>query len=210
MTEIERFERRLATALERYADEVPTSVDAVGLARSIAAEEAGRGWRSILASWHRLTPAVRYALVLAILAALLVALGILSQRVLLVDDGAVSTGRMDCAGPSWTTSTVTTVRLACQGELPGLDTRDGLRIVLDQETDSAGFPVWSGRLDGSGSRGAWSGDIVVFVSWDGLVTGEAVLDGPDPDTQAELRLHLISDGGLAWGVLARRGSADAP
>lgn len=207
MAEIERFERDFAAALERYADEVPTAVDAAGLVRSITEVEARRGWRAIVEPWRQLVPAVRYAVVLAILVALVVALGILAQRLVFVDDGTLSTGRMTCTGPSMTTLTAAPARLECQGQLPELDGRVDIRIILDRRTESIGLPAWSGTIEATGPGGEWTGEIAALASWNGLVTGDATLRSSGRDEVT--RLHLMSDDGLAWGLLGARGMADA-
>lgn len=78
MADMDAFERRLADALRRYADEVSVAVDAAEVAHKVALEHPRRGaiggWRLVSLGWlgHRLWAPVPILLVVGLLFALMV------------------------------------------------------------------------------------------------------------------------------------------
>ena len=78
MADMDAFERRLADALRRYADEVSVAVDAAEVAHKVALEHPRRGgmggWRPVSLGWlgHRLWAPVPILLVVGLLFALMV------------------------------------------------------------------------------------------------------------------------------------------
>ena len=82
MTELDRFEGRFAAAYRRYLDEAPTNVDGAAMARAVAGS-AHAGTRTRSWPWAlRLTPALAWLVVLALLLAAFgaAALFVSSQR----------------------------------------------------------------------------------------------------------------------------------
>jgi hypothetical protein len=206
MAETERFERRLAEALERYAQEVPTRVDASGLVRSIAESEARRAWwRPIQLPWPtRVVPAVRLAIALAALLALVGALAILAQRLAPGQSDAVLTGRMECSGADWLAAAAP-VALDCTLDLHDDQVTGTARIRLDAATDLGAVSGRSGTID---VDGRWTGALTVTTAPNGITVGAAVLVGR-ADTGETIRMRLLSTDGLRWGLLGSRASGES-
>jgi hypothetical protein len=147
MTELDRFEGRFAAAYRRYLDEAPTDVDGGAMARSVAeAARAGTSTRSW--PWAlRLTPALAWVVVLALLLAAFgaAALFVSSQRTVLGFTCPAGTDP-DAAGPAaqarpdslpWRSNAYG------WGPPPSAFDRDSGKIVLLDNDVDGGPETWS-------------------------------------------------------------------
>lgn len=201
MAERDLFEAGFATALGRYADEVPVEVDPQAVARSIAAAEARRtGWRAIVAPWARQAPAVRYALVLAAIVALAVAFAILAQRLAPAPVDEILSGRMRCPATPWIGS-AEPVTLACTMDVGALGGTAAARLDLEPIEGIDSLGQWAGSIRVGPAGTGWTGRIVLFVAPVGIIAGDARLAGEGPQAGRTTGLHLLSDDGLTWGVV---------
>ncbi len=208
MADTERFEGRFAEALERYAAEAPTAVDAAGLTRSVAEAEARRAWwRSVALPWStRAGPAARLAIALVALLALTWALAVLAQRLAPGPSGGVLTGQMTCTGADPTIVTAP-VELDCTLDLAGARVAGAARIKLDAAIALGAITSRVGTID---VDGRWAGGLTVKTAPNGVAVGVAVLvgqAGPDGET---IRMRLLSTDGMHWGLLGSQSAGDSP
>lgn len=194
------FEERLGIALRRYADEVPTDVDAAEVARSVAAAEQGSTWRRI----GGLLPLRAASLIWAMLVMVAVP-AVLAGALLLTHEIAPSPypgtlyGSMACGNEPWITG-ATGATLECHTRLPDPRTSATARIVLHAPTGTDVLHVWSGVLVVGGQGASWSGPLKLTATPNGVVSGNAVLHGEGRYAGLTLQLHLVTDDGAAWGL----------
>lgn len=200
MAEMDRFEARLASSLERLADEVPTRVDAAELTATIVAAERRRGWPWIGARGRKGVPALRVALVLAAVLALVFGMLALAPRLVQTPFEPISHGSMTCAGaPS--ISGAGPVTLECVAELPDSRLAGDALIALGAAADLGGVAVRPGTVELDAEGATWRGTLEVTTAPNGVSAGDAVLEGSGGAAGIVLRLHLLSANGTEWGLL---------
>jgi hypothetical protein len=200
MAELDRFEARLAASLERLADEVPTRVDAAELTATIAAAEARRGWPWSRARARGGTPALRVALVLAAVLALVFGMLALAPRLVRTPFAPMSHGSMTCAGaPSITGAGPVT--LECVAELPDSRLAGDALITLGTASPRGGIAMRPGTMEVDAAGATWRGAIGFTTAANGVSVGDAVLTGSGAAAGIVLRLHLLSADGIEWGLL---------
>jgi hypothetical protein len=208
MSELDRFEARLAVSLARLADQVPTEVDPVRVAATIASSErrARVPWWPGLRSL-RLVPTLQLAIVLAALLALALGLLVLAPRLLQSPFEAALHGRIVCEGAPWTTSDVGGQVLDCRSELADPRLAGTVRISVDELPQAGTGVVRPGAMELRAGGASWTGGLQVTTAANGLAIGDAVLEGDGTADGVVLHLHLLSTDGLAWGVLATTSEA---
>jgi hypothetical protein len=200
MAELDRFEARLAASLERLADEVPTRVDAAELTATIAAAERRRGWPFARARARGGAPALRVALVLAAILALVFGMLALAPRLVRTPFAPMSHGSMTCAGAPPITG-VGPVTLECAAELPDSRLAGDALITLGTAVGLGGTAVRPGTMALDAAGATWRGTIGLTTAANGVSAGDAVLTGSGDAAGIVLRLHLLSAGGTEWGLL---------
>ena len=204
MAETERFEAQLQAALAAYADEVPTTVDAVELARSIATAERERGWRRLfptgaLEAWSGTLQLVRLGLVLCALALLTAALVVLAQRIAPLP--TMLTGRMGCVGSPWAVPTPERLELDCTTELADERATGAASLVLEPPAGGASPWFRSGSMKLRTRAMVWLGSVALQAAPNGVAVSDVELEGygagPVP---LVLRLHLVTTDGVRWGL----------
>ncbi len=198
MAEMDRFEARLAASLERLADEVPTRVDAAELTATIAAAERRGGWPWVRARGRGRVPALRVALVLVAILALVFGMLALAPRLVRTPFEPISHGSMTCAGAPSITGTGP-VTLECVADLSDSRLAGDALITLGPATPGSFARSGSMQLDASGA--SWAGDVETLSAPTGMVTGGAVLVGEGAAAGLVQRVRLLSADGLDWGLL---------
>lgn len=207
MADMDRFEARLAQALERYADEAPTAVDAAEVTRAVAADHAQRGWPGRLAGgWWPTARALRFAPVAqgALAVVVIVAMGAgafaLAERMSPVPLDVALTGQMDCPGFTSTIPAAQSIELSCSAAFSGTRLAGPARITLGPATTSLGLPARPGSMELHAAGSTWQGAIWVTTSPNGLILGNARLATESPDGQI-LNLQIVGGDGIPWGLL---------
>lgn len=205
MAEMDAFERRLGSALERLADEAPTAVDAEAVVRSAVAGSAPHGTFELLpAAWSgRGVRVVRLALAAAVILALLGGLIAISQRVTPVPDDGVLLGRMTCAEGPWSFEARAGSSLDCVSELQDPRGSGDVRVELAPSTAVDGLLLRSGSVELVADRGMWSGSMSGTTAPNGVTALAAVLVGEEGFAGLVLDLRLVSADGLRWGLFGR-------
>lgn len=211
MAEIEGFESRLQAALEAYADEVPTTVDAAGLTQAIAASKRRRGWRRLfpaqaLGAWSGTFRIARLGLALCALVLLTAALVVLAQRIAPRSYSGLLTGRMVCVGPSWTGGDGA-VSLDCEVDLADARAGGPTHITLGAAASAGDLRVRSGRIDIRTERGGWSAALRSLEANNGVAVADLTLDGWGGCAGLVLHLHVVTADGLQWGLFGEMESA---
>jgi hypothetical protein len=200
MADMDRFEARLAASLERLADEVPTRVDAAELTATIAAAEGRRGWPLTRTRDRRRAPALRVALVLAAILALVFGMIALAPRLVRTPFAPMSHGSMTCAGAPAITG-AGPVTLECVAELPDSRLAGDALITLGAAADVGGVAVRPGTMELGAADATWRGTLELTTAPNGVSAGDAVLEGSGGAAGIVLRLHILSAGGTEWGLL---------
>lgn len=210
MTELDRFEARLAASLDRLAAEAPASVDARELAAAIAADEARRArWLPGLRGWAVPRAAVaRVALVLLIAPFVAVGLLVLVNHDDGQPQGVATHGRLACGEPSLATgSTDQPLVLDCTGEVTDLPADGAIRMTLAPAVTATGTLVRTGVIELRSPGATWTGQVTLRTAPAGITVGDATLTGSGRAAGAALHLHLMSTDGSSWGVV---GDLSAP
>ncbi len=207
MADMDRFEARFAQALERYADEAPTAIDAAGVARAVAADHPQRGWLGRLAGgWWPTTRALRLASVVqgALAIVVIVAMGAgafaLAERMQPAPLDAMLAGQMDCPAFTSTTPAAQSIDLTCTATLSDTRPAGSATITLGPATLVRGLLARprSMLLETAGST--WQGAIWVMTSPNGMISGNARLTADIPDGQI-LDIQIVGEDGVPWGLL---------
>jgi hypothetical protein len=212
MTDVERserFERRLATALERLADDAPSTVDAAAVARAIAVRE-GAPERATLRRWAPtvgtgsapLARLVRIGVVAAALLALLAGLAILAQRMSPASVDGPFTGRLRCAETAWS-DRPDAMTLDCTLDTNDRQTTGRVHGALAAVPGATEPRAWSGQARVETAEGTWTGVLLVRAGPNGVGSGDVELTR-FADTTSRIDLHLITADGMRWGVLGTR------
>jgi hypothetical protein len=212
MADVERadaFERRLATALERLADDAPTTVDAAAIAHAIAVRESAPGrtawprWAPTVGIGARFTRLVRIGVVVAALLALLAGLAILAQRLAPASIDGPFTGRLTCGETSWSDRPAV-LTLDCTFAVTGDRGLGGhLGGMLSAVPGATEPRSWAGQVRLETAEGTWTGALLVGAGPNGVGSGDVELTR-FADTSVRLDLHLITRDGSRWGVLGTR------
>lgn len=201
MADLDRFEARLTVALERLADEAPTDVDALALAEAVAARNrrGGRLPAAVADAW-RDAATLRVLLVVLVLLALLYAAAVLARPARPASPAPLSHGSADC-GAGWGNAVPDAgVRLTCRATMSDPLLSGRLVIDLGGGSSAAGVGGRTGRVEIEGDGITWSGPLVLALSVDGPVAGDAILSSDAGG--AAIHLHLVTAGGTRWGLLA--------
>jgi hypothetical protein len=213
MTDLERFEGRLAASLLQLADEAPVEVDAVQLT-----ERAASGTRALdrlgIGSPWRLPPALRLPLLAAAQAAVIVALLIaliaivaLGQRMTRSPYEGVLTGGMACSGQAWTSRNPATVVLDCSMEVQDARLAGAARLEIGAPTAQIALERRHAIVELVAADAIWRGDLELMVSVNGTTAGDMVLIGRGAADGLIARLHLVSADGVTWGVVGEMSSS---
>lgn len=204
----DRFERRLATALERLADDASTAVDAAAVAHAIAVREnapgptAWRRWAPIGIGSAPLARLGRIGVVVVILLTLLVGLAILAQRLAPAAVDGPFTGRLDCSGMSWSERPAV-LTLDCRFDTNDRGVTGHFGGTLSRVSGTTEPRAWAGQVRLETAEGAWAGVLLMHGGPNGVGSGDVELTR-FADTKSRIDLHLITADGVRWGALGTR------
>jgi hypothetical protein len=213
MTELERFEDRLAASLVRLADEAPVEVDAVELTQKVASSSRGFGGLRLGRAW--LPSALRSPLVTAAQAALIVGLilvliaaVVLGQRIAQRPYPGMLTGELACAGTPWTATDSGPVVLECSTKVQDARLVGTARIVIGAPTATIQSERRQSTVELRADDATWRGDLELMVNGNGTAAGDALLIGEGGAAGLLGRLHFVTADGVTWGVVGSMSSAE--
>ena len=196
MAEMERFEARLAAAIDRLADEAPTTVDDQQLARAIASAEAAHHPIAFRLGWR-----LRIAVAVILILALAIAMVALAERIAPAPLSGSIIGRLACTGPPWVSSDTVTVALECSSDLGDPRFSGWITIDIGEADQVDGVSYRAGRVALRMESATCAGRLRVTEAPNGMAVADAALACDAALRGTVLTLRFVTGDGLSWSVL---------